>query len=153
MKTKLSGILFLVALFALGAHAQKEFDGRSLDGIKQDFKSVGAVAHVKILNIKFAADDIHPLYAVESEVIEIFKGKIEKQKTFTFYFHAEEGFDVKRLIEKDWIVFLEAESLIPAGGKGWYELENSKITASKKLIVKLRNLKIPAEKAKKTKKA
>lgn len=145
MKAKLLGILFFVALFAFGASAQSEFDGRSLAGIKSDFKAVGAVARVKIKAVKFAAEDIHPLYAAESEVVEIFKGTVKKSKILTFYFHAEEDYDVQKLIGKDCIVFLEKESAIPAGGKGWYELENSMISTSPKLIAQLRKMKNSAK--------
>lgn len=146
MKTKLLGILFLVAFFAFGANAQNEFDGRSLDGIKQDFKAVGAVARVKITNVKLAAEDIHPLYAVESEIVEIFKGKIKKRKSFVFYFHAEADYDARQRVGKDYIVFLEKEGDVPAGGKGWYELENSMIPTSGKLIFQLKKLSKSAQK-------
>jgi hypothetical protein len=71
--------------------------------------------------------------AFESEIIETFKGAIKKNQTFTFYFHAEEGYDVNRLIGNEWIVFLQKNYPIPTGGKDCYELENSKLTPSKKL--------------------
>ena len=146
MKIKLLSALFFAVLFCVGANAQESFDGRALAGIKKDYKSVGAVAHVKIKNIKLAADDIHPLYAVESEIVETFKGRIKKSEVFTFYFSAEEGYDATRLIGKQWIVFLERERPTPNGGKAWFELENSKLTASEKLVLQLRKLKNTAKK-------
>lgn len=141
MKTKLSAALFFVFLLTLGVNAQESYGGRSLSGVKSDFKAVGAVARVKIISIDLAADAGHPLYKVESEVIETFKGKMAKGKVFAFYFNAEEDYDVQQLTGKEWVVFLEKEGPVPNGGNGWYELENSKIPASLKLSANLRKLK------------
>ena len=127
-------------MLALGVSAQETYGGRELSGIKSDLKAVGAVAHVKIEKIEFAAEDVHPLYKVESTVIETFKGKMKKGK-FVFYFHAEEDYNVQQLTGKEWVVFLEKEGPVPNGGNGWYELENSKIPASVKLSTQLRKLK------------
>lgn len=138
---KLLLTLVFIALFSCGASAQADFDGRSLDGIKADYRAVGAVAHVKITKISLAAKGIHSLYAVESKLIETFKGKVKKGTPFTFYFDAEEDYDAQQLVGKDWVVFLEKERPTPNGGKGWYELENSKAPASKKLSAELRKLK------------
>lgn len=138
---KLLATLLFIALFSFAAAAQADFDGRSLDGIKADYKSVGAVAHVKITKISLAAKAGHSLYAVESQLIETFKGKVKKAAPFTFYFDAEEDYDAQQLVGKDWVIFLEKERPAPNGGKGWYELENSKIPASKKLSAALRKLK------------
>lgn len=138
---KLLATLLFIALFSFGAIAQEDFGGRSFDGIKGDYKSVGAVAHVKITKISLAAKGAHSLYAVESELIETFKGKIKKSANFTFYFDAEEDYNAQQLVGKEWVVFLEKERPTPNGGKGWYELENSTIPASKKLSAELRKLK------------
>ncbi len=140
MKVHWLRILFLVALFCISSNAQDSFNGRSFAGIKKDYNQVGIVAHVKIKDIQFAATDVHPLYKVESEILESFKGRVKKGQSFTFYFHAEEGYDVKKLIDGEWIVFLEGKFPIPSGGKGWYELENSKLPPSKMLSKKLRRL-------------
>ena len=140
MKTKLSAILFSIFLFTLGVSAQESYGGRDLSGIKTDFKAVGAVAYVKIDKVALAADDVHPLYRIDSTVIETFKGKIKKGK-FAFYFHAEEGYDAHQLAGKEFVVFLESEAPVPGGGRAWYELENSKIAASAKLSAQLRKLK------------
>jgi hypothetical protein len=141
MKTKISVVLLSILLLAIGASAQDNYGGRELSGIKSDFKSVGAVAHVKINSIEKAADAAHPLYKVESTVVETFKGKMAKGKSFVFYFNAEEDYDVQKLTGKEWVVFLEKEGTVPAGGNGWYELENSTIPASAKLSAQLRKLK------------
>lgn len=139
MKTQTLPALLLLALFGIVANAQQsDFGGRSIDGIASDYRQVGVVAHVRIKDIKLAAPDIHPLYAVESETVEIFKGEIKKGAPFTFYFHAEETYDVRKLIGKEWVVFLEGKSPDPAKKKVWHELENSKLPASPELSGKLR---------------
>lgn len=141
MKIKLLATLFFVVLFSVGAGAQESFGGRDFSGIKADFKTVGAVVLVKIKAVELAAEAAHPLYKVESEIVETFKGKTKKNQTLTFYFSAEEGYDAEQLTGKEWVVFLEKERPVPNGGNGWYELENSKVPASEKLSARLRKLK------------
>lgn len=141
LKHALYSLLLIIAVSVSAASAQETFDGRSLAGIKADFKSVGAVVHVKIKNIELVNSDLNPLYRVESETLETFKGKTKKGESLTFYFNAEKGYDAQKLNGKEWIVFLETERQIPTGGKAWFELENSKLTPSKKLVVELRKLK------------
>jgi hypothetical protein len=138
---KLLLTLLFIALFSFAAFAQEDFGGRSLDGIKGDYKAVGAVVHVKITKITLAGKGVHSLYAVESELVEAFKGKIKKTAPFTFYFDAEEDYNAQQLVGKEWVVFLEKERPTPNGGKAWYELENSKSPASEKLSAELRKLK------------
>ncbi|HLM60375.1 MAG TPA: hypothetical protein VK308_06210 [Pyrinomonadaceae bacterium] len=139
-------LLLIFAVSISAVQAQEDFNGRSLSGIKADFKSVGMVAHVKIKSIEPAASELNPLYRVESETLETFKGKAKKGESLIFYFSAEEGYDVRKLTGKQWIVFLDVERPMPSGGKAWFELENSKLTVSKKLVGELRKLKKPARK-------
>lgn len=141
MKIKLLATLFFVVLFVVGAGAQESYSGRDFSGIKADFKTVGAVVHVKIKTVELAAEGAHSLYKVESEVVETFKGKTKKGQTLTFYFDAEDGYDAQQLAGKEWVVFLEKQGPVPNGGNGWYELENSKVPASAKLDARLRKLK------------
>ena len=141
MKIKLLATLFFVVLFVVGAGAQESYSGRDFSGIKADFKTVGAVVHVKIKTVELAAEGAHSLYKVESEVVETFNGKTKKGQTLTFYFDAEDGYDAQQLAGKEWVVFLEKQGPVPNGGNGWYELENSKVPASAKLDARLRKLK------------
>ena len=144
MKIHLPQILLLIFLFfCVGSNAQDKFSGRDFAGIKNDFNQVGIVARVKIKDIQLAASDTDSLYKVESKIIESFKGSVKTGQEFTFYFYAEEGYNVKPLLGGEWIVFLDKESPAPPKGKekGWYELENSKLPASKALNKKLRRLK------------
>jgi hypothetical protein len=119
--------------------AVQTFGGRHLSGIKADFKSVAVVALVEIENIELAASDLASVYRVESKTLETFKGKTDE--SLTFYFSADEGYDAERLIGKKWIVFLEAERQTPSGDNVRFELENSKLPASEKLVAQLRKLK------------
>jgi hypothetical protein len=141
LKHVIYNLLLILAVGVSAASAQETFNGRSFSGIKADYKSVLVVAHVKIKNIELAASELNPLYRVESETVEAFKGKLKKGESLTFYFNAEKGYDAQKLAGKEWIVFLEVERPMPSGGKGWFELENSKLTPSKKLGVQLRKLK------------
>ncbi|HUQ34010.1 MAG TPA: hypothetical protein VM095_17950 [Pyrinomonadaceae bacterium] len=138
MKKTLSAIHILLAL-SLGAYAQVE-NTQTLSQLRRDYNQVGIVAHVKIKSIKLAAQDIHPLYVVESEIIEPLKGRIKRGQRLEFYLHAEEEYDVNRFLGER-IVFLEGEHPVPNGGKGWYELENSSLHLSKINIAKMRKIK------------
>ena len=146
LKHAVCSLLLIFAVGIAAAFAQGNFDGRTLSGIKADYKSVGVVAHVKIKNIELVASDLNPLYRVESETLETFKGKAKKGTSLIFYFNAEKGYDAQKLTGKEWVVFLEAERPIPADGKAWYELENSKLTPTQQLVVQLRKLKKSAKK-------
>ena len=147
LKGTIGGSLLILTLGVWSAFAQTNFDGRSLAGIKKDYKAVGAVAQVKINKITPVAKDISQLYAVDSEIIETFKGAMKKGTALTFYFSAEEGYDAQSLAGREWVVFLDRQRPVPAGGKGWYELENSKLSASEKLSAQLRKLKAPGKKS------
>jgi hypothetical protein len=140
LKHAIYTLLLIIAVSFSAASAQETFDGRTLSGIKSDYKSVGIVVHVKIKNIELANSELNQLYRVEGETIETFKGNTKKGESLTFYFSAEKGYDAQKLAGKEWIVFLESERSIPTGGKAWFELENSKLTASKKLAAQLRKL-------------
>ncbi|MDT4967102.1 MAG: hypothetical protein QOJ64_1839 [Acidobacteriota bacterium] len=138
MKNLILAVLILV-VSSVGALAQADPNTGPLSQLKSDYNQVGIVAHVKITSIKFAAEDVHPLYVVQSEIIEPFKGKIKRGQRLEFYVHVEEGYDVNR-IPGEWVVFLEGKYPIPPGGKGWYELENSSRPASKATLAMMRKV-------------
>jgi hypothetical protein len=125
--------------FIFSAYAQEDSHTQSLSQLKSDYNQVGIVAHVIIKEITLAAQDVHPLYVVRSEIIEPFKGRIKRGQQLEFYFHAEDDYDVKKLLG-EWVVFLEGRHPIPRGGKGWYELENSKLLPSEKNVTKMRRI-------------
>lgn len=139
MKKQILAIYILIA-FGLSVYAQDNSSTRPLSQLRNDYNQVGIVAHLKIKSIKLAAEDIHPLYVVESEIIEPFKGKIKRGQQLVFYIHLEEGYDVNRFLG-EWIVFLEGKHPIPSGGKGWFVLENSSLQPSNKNIARIRKIK------------
>jgi hypothetical protein len=136
---KLLLAVFISTTFIFSASAQKDSYTQPLSLLKGDYNQVGIVAHVKIKEIKLAAQDVHPLYIVRSEVIEPFKGGVKRGQPLEFYFHAEDDYDVQKLIG-EWVIFLEGRHPIPSGGKGWYELENSKRPPSEKILAKMRRI-------------
>lgn len=137
MKKSLLLICLLLTL-ASGANAQN--DTRPFSQLKGDYNQVGIVAHVRITSIEFAAPDVHPLYVARSEIIEPFKGKLKRGQPLEIYLHLEEDYDANQLLG-EWIVFLESERPVPSGGKGWYQLENSSLRPSKRIVAQMRRIK------------
>ncbi len=78
LKHAVYGLLLALAASVSFASAQETFDGRSFSGIKADFKAVAVVAHVKIKRVELIASDLNPLYRVEGETRETFKGKTKR---------------------------------------------------------------------------
>jgi hypothetical protein len=138
MKKLLLAIQILTVL-VLSAYAQDDPYTQRFSQVKRDYNQVGIVAHVKINSIKFAAADVHPLYVVQSEVIEAFKGRIKRGQQLEFYVHVEEGYDVNRFLGES-VVFLKGRYPVPRGGKGLYELENSSLQSSPKNIARMRKI-------------
>jgi hypothetical protein len=131
-------IVLILALFSAAIKAQD----RAFSALKSDYKQVQIVALVKIKSVEFAAPDVHPLYAVQSEIIEPFKGKIKRRQALEFYLHIEDGENTDlNKYKGNWIVFLEGKHPVPKGGKGWYELENSRAKSSKKVVSQMRRIK------------
>ncbi len=137
---KLFMAIYILSAITIIAYAQDDSATQPFSQLKNDYNQVGIVAHVKIKEIKFAAEDVHPLYVARSEIIESFKGKIKRGQQLEFYFNAEEGYDVNRILGER-IVFLEGNYPLPPGGKGWYELENSSLLPSQTNVAKMRKIK------------
>jgi hypothetical protein len=78
----------------------------------------------------------------QGEVVESFKGKIKRGQALEFYLHIENGENRDLSQERgNWIVFLKGKYPTPNGGKGWYELENSRVTPSQKAVLQMRMIK------------
>src|SRR4051812_16172462 len=119
--------------------ASSKASAQSLSQLKNDYRQVAVVARVKINEVKFAAQDVHPLYVVRGEILEPFKGKIKRGQRLEFYFHAEDDYDVNQLLGER-IIFLEGKHPIPPGAKGWYMLENSSLSPSEKNVARMRKI-------------
>lgn len=137
---KLILVILALILFSSVAFAQDDSSDRPMQSLRGDYRQASIVAHVKITSVKFAAPDVHPLYVFESTVIESFKGQLRRGQPLVFYYRIEEDFDANRLLGES-IVFLEGRFPVPTGGRGWYEIENSSLRPSKKLISQMRQIK------------
>jgi hypothetical protein len=137
---KLLLAIYILCAVAAAAHAQGAADTQTSLRLRNDYRKVGAVVHVNVRAVKFAAEDVHPLYVARGEVIESFKGRLTRGRELEFYFHAEERIDVNRFLGER-IVFLEGQYPAPAGRRGWYELENSGLTPSKTNVARMRRIK------------
>ncbi len=132
-------LIFIGSVFSCSAFAQEDWDNPPLSRLRSDYNQVGIVARVKVKSVEFAAPDIHPLYLLQSEVVEAFKGNVKRGRTLRFYLSVEEGFDVNSRLG-DWIVFLEGSANTPDKKWGWFVLENSSLPYSNKLVAKLRRI-------------
>ena len=122
----------------------------SFDALSSDYKQVSLVAHVKVKSVKFAAPDIHPLYLLQSEVIEPLKGKLWRGQTLEFYASAEEGYDPNLFLGES-IVFLEGSANSPTGRWSWFMLENSSRRPSAETLALMRKVKRLSQQRRKSK--
>lgn len=137
-KIVLSSLVMLA--FACSSLAQASADNLPLSRLRGDYNQVGIVARVKVKNIKFDAPGPHPVYLLQGEVVESFKGNLRRGQALEFYMAVEDDFNVNSRLG-DWIVFLEKGSHAPDKKPGWFVLENSSLPYSGKLVSKLRRIK------------
>ena len=139
MKRFFASTLLLLSA-CLGAAAQEGRDVYpSFDQLRADYKQVAVVAHVRVKSVTFAATDVHPLYVLQSEVVEPLKGRIRRGQPLSCYLAVDEGFDVNSRLG-DWIVFLEGSDNSPTHRWSWFALENSSLPYSKEIITKMRKV-------------
>ena len=131
----------LLTLFAcLCAPAQEGRDRYPpFENLRQDYKQVGLVAHVRVKSVKFAAPGPHNLYVLESEVVEPLKGRLRRGQPLKFYIALEDGIDANRFLG-EWVVFLEGSSNSPDGRWSWFTLENSSLPYSEVIIAEMRKV-------------
>jgi hypothetical protein len=97
------------------------------------------VAHVRVKSVKFAAPDVHPLYVLESEVVEPLKGRLRRGQPLTFYIALEDDVDANHFLG-EWVVFLEGSANSPTGKWSWFVLENSSLPYSEVIIAEMRKV-------------
>jgi hypothetical protein len=131
--------VFILVASGVGALAQENPNTEPLSQLKSDYNQANIVAHVKVKSIKFAAQDVHPLYVVQSEIIEPFKGKIKRGQRLEFYIRLEDDYDINRFLGER-IVFLEVKIPIPYGGIRLFAMENSSRPASKATLARMRKI-------------
>lgn len=134
---KLFPTIFILIAFISGTQAQEDESFPPISQMKKDYKQVQIVAHVKIKSVKLAEDKGYVRYAVESEIVELFKGEIEAGKNLNYYFWAEKGYKPEKHPSEK-VVFLKAE---PSAGSDLFELENSGFKPSPKSLVLMRRIK------------
>jgi hypothetical protein len=118
-KQSLIQILVTIAVFAAG-YAQGP---NSRSNLRDDFRQVDVVAHVRILEIA-VVDHMSgtSLYRVTCRVIESFKGTMKKGKTLEYFIQIEDGYDTQQY-RGEKIVFLNKSSQTAA--PRFISLENS----------------------------
>ena len=137
---RLLGATLLLLVTCLGAHAQRGRDDYPpFENLRQDYRQVGLVAHVRVRSVEFAAPGPHALYVAESEVVEPLKGGLRRGQPLQFYLALEEDVDANRFLG-DWIVFLEGSRNSPTRRWSWFVLENSSLPYSEVIIAEMRKV-------------
>jgi hypothetical protein len=115
--------------------AQDDDDWPPLSYLRQDYRSVPIVLHIRIQQAEITSRvGGYENWKINAEVIEAFKGKFKKGDVFTYFHGAEAGFK-KEYFSGEKIVFLLAED-------GHYAvLENSTLPPNADRIRKLRLIK------------
>ena len=139
-KVRRSLVLLVLLLLPIGVCAQDDENWPSLSYLRQDYRSVQIVAHVRIQEAESTARvGGYENWKIKAEVIESFKGKFKKGDVFTYFHGAEAGFK-REYFSGEKIVFLLAER--GADGTMHYEvLENSTLPPNVDRIHKLRSIK------------
>ena len=115
--------------------AQDDDNWPSLSYLRQDYRSVPIVAHIRIEEAEITSRvGGYENWKIRAVVIEPFKGKFKKGDVFTYFHGAEAGFK-REYFSGEKIVFLLAED-------GHYAvLENSTLPPNLDRIKKLRLIK------------
>lgn len=139
MKLLLTACLVLVVLPAC-VYAQDDDNWPSLSYLRQDYRSVPIVAHIRIENAEIANRvGGYENWKIKAVVIESFKGKFKKGDVFTYFHGAEAGFK-REYFSGEKIVFLLAEREQDQAIH-YAVLENSTLPPNSDRIQKLRNIK------------
>lgn len=135
--------LFLTACLCLtlsySAYAQSSYP--SVGQLKGDYKSVPVVAHVEIQNTELV-DTLgeHYLYAVYGRVVEPLKGNVKRGQALKFYVQVDKGYDMGQH-HGGRIVFLNRSINGLDKKSSLFELENSSVPYSRKIIDTMRRIK------------
>lgn len=135
IKSLLLKTFFLLLILPACVRGQDDDNWPSLSYLRQDYRSVQIVAHIRIQEAEITNRvGGYENWKIRAEVIESFKGKFKKGDVFTYFHGAEAGFK-KEYFSGEKIVFLLAD-------RGHYAvLENSTLPANPDRIKKLRLIK------------
>ena len=105
----IASLLIGVLILPIGLTAQGDDNWPSLSYLRNDYKSVSIVAHVRIQQAEITGRVRgHENWKVNAVVIEPFKGSVKKQQTIEYFHGAEAGLK-QSYFEGEKIVFLLAE--------------------------------------------
>jgi len=133
---KIFAVLIVSPLFIL---TQDDPDWPSLSYLRNDYKAVSTVAHVRIQQAEITSRvGGYENWKINALVIESFKGKLKKGDVLDYFHGAEAGFK-KEYFTGDKIVFLLSER--DSDRKLHYSvLENSTLPYTKDRVAKLRSI-------------
>jgi hypothetical protein len=133
---KIFAVLIVSPLFIL---TQDDPDWPSLSYLRNDYKAVSTVAHVRIQQAEITSRvGGYENWKINALVLESFKGKLKKGDVLDYFHGAEAGFK-KENFTGDKIVFLLSER--DSDRKLHYSvLENSTLPYTKDRVAKLRSI-------------
>lgn len=109
LKPLLLKTLFVVLVLPACVYAQDDENWPSLSYLRQDYRSVPIVAHIRIEEAEISSRvGGYENWKIRAVVIEPFKGKFKKGDVFTYFHGAEAGFK-REYFSGEKIVFLLAE--------------------------------------------
>lgn len=134
-------VIAFVLLLPLYASAQDDENWPSLSYLRSDYKSVSAVAHIRIREAEITGRvGGYENWRVSGEVLESFKGRFRKGDSIEYFHGAEAG--LKRdYFTGEKIVFLLAEYDKEKKALRYSVLENSTLPYTKDRVRKLRVIK------------
>jgi hypothetical protein len=143
MKTIATISLFV--LLPLFATAQTDDNWPSLNYLRNDYKSVRVVAHVRIREAEIVNRiPGYDNWKISAEVIEPFKGKFRKGEVIE-YFHGAEAPSQKEFFTGEKIVFLLGEYDKDKKSMRYSVLENSTLAPAPTRIKRLRLIRVAAQ--------
>ena len=146
MKPLLLKTIFVLLVLPVCVYAQDDDNWPSLSYLRQDYRAVAIVAHIRIEEAEITSRvGGYENWKINAVVIESFKGKLKKGDVFTYFHGAEAGFK-REYFSGEKIVFLLAER-----GQDrtihYAVLENSTLPPNPDRIKKLRLIKKRSKRA------
>jgi hypothetical protein len=137
MKSFFKGLVFILAV-APCVFAQDTDEWPSLSYLRSDYKSVSAVAHVRIKEAEITGRvGGYENWKVNATVLEPFKGKFKKGDTIEYFQGAEAGLK-REYFAGEKIVFLLSEREPKTKEIRYSVLENSTLPSTPDRVHKLR---------------
>jgi len=137
MKTLFSAFVLLL-LISVGVSVQENDNWPSLSYLRNDYKSVSVVAHVRIKEAEITGRvGGYENWKVNAVVLEPFKGKFKKGDIIEYFHGAEAGLK-REHFEGEKIVFLLSERESQTKEIHYSVLENSTLPSNPDRVSKLR---------------